>query len=199
MESTTKHALKEWAIAVNALEQGQTIMLLRKGGIKEESNRFSVAHNQILLYPTYEHQQPNLLKTEYASQVTPVTSGWHPETVRIGSWAEITEILPVSDASVVTALLPYHIWNEQFVSDRLKWKARQPLYVLLLRTYRLPQPQVIPYRSEYGGCRSWIDLVQPISLEAAVPVLDEVEYTKQVEAIRNLSLGAEQPFLKTNT
>lgn len=198
MESTTTHALKEWAIAVNALEQGQTIMLLRKGGIKEEGNRFSVAHNQILLYPTYEHQQPNLLKTEYASQVTPVTSGWHPETVRIGSWAEITDILLVSDASVVAALLPYHVWNEQFVSDRLKWKARQPLYVLLLRTYRLPQPQVIPYRSEYGGCRSWIDLVEPISLRGAVPVFDEVEYAKQVEAIRNVSLGAEQPFLRAN-
>lgn len=198
MESTTTHALKEWAIAVNALEQGQTIMLLRKGGIKEEGNRFSVAHNQILLYPTYEHQQPNLLKTEYASQVTPVTSGWHPETVRIGSWAEITDILPVSDASVVAALLPYHVWNEQFVSDRLKWKARQPLYVLLLRTYRLAQPQVIPYRSEYGGCRSWIDLVESISLEGAVPVFDEVEYAKQVEAIRNVSLRAEQPFLRAN-
>lgn len=196
MESTTKHALKEWAIAVNALEQGQTIALLRKGGIKEEGNRFSVAHNQILLYPTYEHQQPNLLKTEYASQVTPVTSGWHPETVRIGSWAEISDILLVSDASVVTALLPYHIWNEQFVSDRLKWKARQPLYVLLLRTYQLPQPHVIPYRLEYGGCRSWIDLAEPISLQGSVPVLDETEYTKQVKAIHNLSLGLEQPFLR---
>ncbi|HEY9604621.1 MAG TPA: DUF1802 family protein [Allocoleopsis sp.] len=196
MESTTTHALKEWAIAVNALEQGQTIMLLRKGGIKEEGNRFSVAHDQILLYPTYEHQQPHLLKTEYASQVTPVTSGWHPETIRIESWAEITDILPVSDESVVAALLPYHIWNEQFVSDRLKWKARQPLYVLLLRTYRLPQPQVIPYRSEYGGCRSWIELAEPISLEGAIPVLDEAEYTKQVKAIRNLSLGLEQPSLR---
>ena len=189
MESTTTHALKEWAIAVNALEQGQTIMLLRKGGIKEEGNRFSVAHNQILLYPTYEHQQPHMLKTEYLSQVTPVTSGWHPETIRIESWAEITDILLVSHKSVITALLPHHIWNEQFVSDRLKWKARQPLYVLLLRAYRLPQPQVIPYRSEYGGCRSWIDLAESISLEGVVPVLDEVEYTKQVDAIRNLSLG----------
>jgi hypothetical protein len=186
MESTTTHALKEWAVAVDALEQGKTIMLLRKGGIKEEGNRFTVAHNQILLYPTYEHQQPDLLKTDYASQVTPVTSGWHPETVRIGSWAEITDILPVSDESVVAALLPYHIWNEQFISDRLKWKARQPLYILLLRTYRLPQPQVIPYRQEYGGCRSWIDVAELISLEGIVPVLDDTTYSDRVTQIRNL-------------
>ena len=186
MESTTTHALKEWAVAVDALEQGKIIMLLRKGGIKEEGNRFSVAHNQILLYPTYEHQQPNLLKIEYAPQVKPVTSGWHPDTVRIGSWAEITDILPVSEESTVTALLPYHIWNEQFVSERLKWKPRQPLYILLLRVYRLPKPQIIPYRQEYGGCRSWIDLTEPISIEDVVPVLDDTDYIKQAEEIRCL-------------
>src|SRR4028118_1046913 len=186
MESTTTHALKEWAVAVNALEQGKTIMLLRKGGIKEEGNRFKVAHDEILLYPTYEHQQPNLLKAEYARQVNPVTSGWHPETVRIGSWAKITDILQVSEESAVAALLPYHIWNEQFVSDRLKWKPRQPLYILLLRTYRLPQPQIIPYRSEYGGCRSWIDLAEPISIENAVPVLNDAAYTQLVAEIHGI-------------
>ncbi len=186
MELTTTHALKEWNVAVDALERGKTIMLLRKGGIKEEGNRFNVAHDQILLYPTYEHQQPNLLKAEYARQVKPVTSGWHPETVRIGSWAKITDILQVSDESAVTALLPYHIWNEQFVSDRLKWKPRQPLYILMLRTYQLSTESVIPYRPEYGGCRSWIDLVEPISVEGVVPVLDDAEYTKQTAQIREI-------------
>ncbi|MFB8792185.1 MAG: DUF1802 family protein [Potamolinea sp.] len=183
MELTTTHALKEWAVAVESLEQGKMIMLLRKGGITEEGNRFKIAHQQILLYPTYEHQQPNLLKAEYATEVKPVTSGWHPETVRIGSWAEITDILPVSEAPTVAALLPYHIWNEQFVSERLKWKPRQPLHLLLLRTYRLSSVSEIPYRSEYGGCRSWIDLVEPISIDAVVPVLNDEEYTKQTTQI----------------
>ena len=191
MTSTTTHVLKEWAVAVDALEQGKTIVLLRKGGIKEEGKHFKVAHDQILLYPTYEHQQPNLLKAEYANQVKPVTSGWHPETVRIGSWAKISEVLPVSDESAVAALLPHHIWNEQFVSDRLKWKPRQPIYVLLLRVYQLSSVSVIPYRPEYGGCRSWIDLVEPISLEGMVPALDDAEYTKQAAEIRHLcSVGA---------
>jgi hypothetical protein len=198
MKSTTTHALKEWAVAVDALERGKTIMLLRKGGIKEEGKRFTVAHNQILLYPTYEHQQPNLLKEEYASRVTPVTSGWHPETVRIGSWAEITDILLVSEESAVESLLPYHIWNEQFVSDRLKWKPRQSLFILLLRTYRLPQPQLIPYRPEYGGCRSWIELTEPISLEGIVPVLDDTAYTEQVTQIRNQLAASGHSYLTQN-
>jgi hypothetical protein len=199
MESTTTHALKEWAVAVDALEEGNMIMLLRKGGIKEEGHRFSVTHNRILLYPTYEHQQPNLLKPEYAAQVTSVTSGWHPETVRISSWAEITDILLVSDEKSVAKLLPYHIWNEQFVSDRLRWKPRQSLFILLLRTYRLPQPQLIRYRPEYGGCRSWIDITEAINLEGIVPVLDDTTYTAQVTQIRNLLTTLGHTYLTQNS
>ncbi|MEH2274442.1 MAG: DUF1802 family protein [Nostoc sp.] len=183
--TTTFHALKEWAVAVNALEDGKTIMLLRKGGIHERNGHFQVAHKQILLYPTYEHQQAFMLKAEYANSVYPVTSGWHPETVRIGSWAEITDILPVSDESIVNTLLPFHIWNEHFISDRLKWKSRQPLYILLLRTYQLPE-QEIPYHPKYGGCKSWIDLDQAIELQAAKPVLSDFAYTQLVETIRKI-------------
>jgi hypothetical protein len=182
----TSYALKEWAVAVNALEQGKTIMLLRKGGISEENNGFKVAYDQVLLYPTYEHQQPQLLKPEYANQVTPVASGWHPETIRIGSWAEITDIFQVSDEQTVSALLPYHIWNEQFVSDRLKWKPRQPLFILLLRAYQLSQPQVISYRQEYGGCKSWINLLEPISIQEKNPILTNEEYMEQVTEIRQI-------------
>lgn len=199
MESTTTHALKEWAVAVDALEQGKMMMLLRKGGIKEEGNRFSVTHNRILLYPTYEHQQPHLLKPEYAAQVTPVTSGWHPESVRISSWAEITDILLVSDEKAPATLLPYHIWNEQFVSDHLRWKPRQSLFILLLRTYRLPQPQLISYCPEYGGCRSWIDLTEAINLEGIVPVLDDTTYTAQVTQIRKALTTSGHPSFTQNS
>ncbi|WP_414755178.1 DUF1802 family protein [Anabaena sp. CCY 9910] len=181
---TTVHTLKEWAVAINALEAGKTIMLLRKGGIHENKGRFQVAYEQVLLYPTYEHQQPSLLKTEYAGLVRPVTSGWHPETVRIRSWAQITDILPISDEATVNALLPFHIWNENFISDRLKWKPQQPIFILLLRTYKLPQEQEISYRAEYGGCKSWIDITSPIQLQDSQPVLSDCDYGQIAQAIR---------------
>lgn len=185
MESIA-HALKEWNVAVNALEQGTTILLLRKGGIREEKGQFRVAHDRVLLYPTFEHQQPDLLKAEYAGQVTPVASGWHPEKIRIGSWAEITDVLLVAYEPAIAVLYPYHIWNEKFVSDRLKWKPSQPIYLLLVRAYQLSQVCEIPYRSEYGGCRSWIDLEEPILLENSVPVLSDKEYNQKAHTIRNL-------------
>jgi hypothetical protein len=51
---------------------------------------------------------------------------------------------------------------------------------MLLRTYQLAQVQTISYDSEYGGCKSWIDLAEPISINGAVPVLDEAKYTQMV-------------------
>jgi hypothetical protein len=184
MKNTAIHALKEWAVATDALERGETITLLRKGGIREEGKHFRVAHDEVLLYPTYEHQQPHLLKQDYASLVQPVPSGWHPETVRIGAWAGITDIFQVREKETVDALLPHHIWNEQFATERFGWKPRFPLYVLLLRVYRLAQAQIIPYRAEYGGCKSWIDLAEPITLNGMAPVLSDEQYAQQVVEIR---------------
>ena len=185
MKSTTR-ALKEWNVAVNALEQGQTIMLLRKGGIREQAGHFNVGDKQVLLYPTFEHQQPDLLKPEFADRVKTVESGWHPEVIKIGSWAEITDVFLVAWEPAITALFPYHIWNEKFVSDRLKWKHNQPIYILLLRVYRLAEIREIPYIPEYGGCRSWIDLADPILLDGTKAVLSDREYIERSNQIRNL-------------
>jgi hypothetical protein len=182
--ATLIHAFKEWSVAVETLARGETLLLLRKGGIRESGGHFSVAHDQVLLYPTYEHQTPDLLKPAYRDQVQPVASGWHPEQVTIQAWAHITHIFQVTQGNAIAALLPYHIWNERFVIDRLKWKAQQPLYVLLLRVYRLPQAVQIPYQEGYGGCRSWIDLAEPIDLEGSTPALADVVYDAAVEHLK---------------
>ncbi len=179
-----QHALKEWAIAVEALTTGKTIVLLRKGGIREAG--FKVKYPLVWLYPTYEHQKPDLLKPEYAHGVIPVTSGWHPQTVVIKSCAEITSVLPISNKNQIESLQPYHIWNEKMIGDRLKWKPQTPLMVLLLRVYRLATPQTIPYNDTYGGCKSWIELIKPIATDSVTPVIQAQEYQKQAQEIQDL-------------
>jgi hypothetical protein len=180
------HSLKEWAIAISALATGKTIMLLRKGGISEESNQFKVKHHQIWLYPTYEHQKPHLLKPEYCDQVTEVTSGWHPTTVEIQSCAEITNILTIDSLEILQKLEPYQIWNQQMISDRFKWKPKQPLVILLLKVANLPSAITIPYDQSYGGCQSWIDLQKPISLHNLKPVLSDEQYQQQANKILSI-------------
>jgi hypothetical protein len=187
-----RQALKEWAIAVNALEQGETILLLRKGGIRETGGKFSVDCDRVLLYPTYEHQKPELLKPQYSNQVQPVESGWHPQQVRIGSFADITHIFQVTKPEVVRALEPLHVWNDRFVEERLKWKPRSPLYVLLLRVFRLPEAQWIDYHEVYGGCRSWIELDRAIAINAAQPALSDADYATKIQQLKPLGIEIEK-------
>ncbi|VEP14781.1 conserved hypothetical protein [Hyella patelloides LEGE 07179] len=180
------HSFKEWAIAISALGSGKTIMLLRKGGIREASKKFQVKHQKVWLYPTYEHQKSQLLKPEYSTHVTEVRSGWHPATVEIQSYAEITNILEINSLEKLQQLEPYHIWNQLMVGDRFKWKPQQPLVILLLRVSNLPTPITIPYHQSYGGCKSWIDLQKPISLQDLKPVLTTDIYQQQVNEILNI-------------
>jgi hypothetical protein len=184
MQETT-HALKEWQVAVDALEKGETVMLLRKGGIREVGGKFSVAHDRVVLYPTYEHQKPDLLKPAYSDLVEPVEPGWHPQSIPIKAWATITDTFRVSDFDRVNALMPFHIWNEKFIHDRLKWKPNQPLYILLLKVYRLASPKIISRNPVYGGCKSWIDLQEEFPLDGT-PVQDDQTYFQQVAKIRSI-------------
>ncbi|VXD18542.1 DUF1802 family protein [Planktothrix paucivesiculata] len=188
METVTNYALKEWDMAIQALERGETIMLLRKGGISE-GGTFQINQNRVLLYPTFEHQNPTLLKPEYENLVQSVASGWHPESVKISSFAEITDILSwnnTKNESLINSLIKYHIWNQAFIRDRLQYKPHKPLYILLLRTYKLSQIYDIPYHPSYGGCRSWIELQEMISLENIAPVLTQEDYDQQVSTIHQI-------------
>jgi hypothetical protein len=178
------HSLKEWAIAVSALAAGKTIIILRKGGIREENKYFQVKHPKIWLYPTYEHQKAQLLKPEYSTQVTEVPSGWHPATIDIQSCAEITHTLTIDSLETLQKLEPYYIWNQQMVGDRFNWKPQQPLTALLLRISNLPKPITIPYHQSYGGCKSWIDLQKPLPTNNLKVVLSNQQYQQQVSEIR---------------
>ncbi len=174
-------ALKEWAIAVEALSMGETVMLLRKGGIREA--KFGLHQPDFWLYPTYEHQKPELLKPDYQHRVVPVVSGWHPTVVPIRAWATVTQEFELTEQSQLDALSPFHIWNDQFAEMRLKWKPRSPLTVLLLRVFRLENPLEIPFDASYGGCRSWTTLLDQIDSSASVPALTDEAYEAIVSQI----------------
>ncbi|HEY9762719.1 MAG TPA: DUF1802 family protein [Trichocoleus sp.] len=174
-------ALKEWAIAVEALLRGDQILLLRKGGIREEKGRFAVKADRVLLFPTYEHQQRERVKPPYQQAVLPIESGYHQESIEVKGWAEITHVISLEQDAPVFALEPFHIWNEQFVRERWAWKPNSALNLLLLRSHRLPNPISLPYRPEYGGCRSWITLAESVSLEGSKAVLTDAAYQSQVQ------------------
>ena len=179
-------ALKEWSAAIDALASGETILLLRKGGIKEENGKFSAEAARAALLPTFEHQDPSLLKPEYRASAQPVESGWHPQTLTLKAWADITDIFLTDNAEKVAALSEFHIWQPNLAQDRLKWKPKQPLYVLALRAYQFPQPVTIQWDEAYGGCRSWVNLNEPVDIEGSRAAIAPEAYQAQVNAIAHI-------------
>jgi hypothetical protein len=63
---------------------------------------------------------------------------------------------------------------------------REPgLHALITRVYRLASPQRFPMRDSYGGCRSWLQLEQPIAAEVT-PVLADAEFAVQRDELCEL-------------
>lgn len=185
-------ALKEWAITVQALAEGEQILLLRKGGIHESGKDFRVIHPEFLLYPTYEHQREDLLKSGHQPALKQLLSDTpKSDSITFSHWARAEEIIEVEAQDKVDDLAPFHIWTDEYAQSRLRWKPMLPLSILLLRVYRMENPVTVPYIKEYGGCTSWVDIIPRIDLGQLEPVLDDAEFARQVEAIKG-SLGLVQ-------
>jgi hypothetical protein len=175
---TLQHALKEWAVAVRALERGETALVVRKGGIREKA--FAVPQTRFLLLPGYEHQRPELLKDEYRGLMEGIPDLADDGPLRFSSFAEVEGAYEISEAEGLSALDPHHMWTPEYTESRFKWRPKKPLTVLVLRTYLLSETVELPYRDEYGGCKSWIELQERVSVEGARAALSDENFDKLV-------------------
>jgi hypothetical protein len=173
-----RYALKEWAVAVEALERGETALVVRKGGIREKA--FAVPKTRFLLLPGYEHQRPGLLKSEYRHLMDEIPGLTDDGPLRFTSFAEVAGAYEVSEAEELAALDPHHMWTPEYAESRFKWRPRKPLTVLVLRTYLLPETVELHHVDEYGGCKSWIELQEDVPAEGARPALSEEDFDRLV-------------------
>jgi hypothetical protein len=185
---TLRHTLKEWAVAVRALERGETALVVRKGGIREKA--FAVRDTRFLLLPGYEHQRLDLLKPEYRQLMQEIPDLTDGGPLRFTSFAEVKGAYEVSEPESLEAIDPYHMWTSEYAESRLRWRPKKPLTVLVLRTYLLPGPVELPYGEAYAGCRSWIELDEPVSTEGSRPVLEDASFERVIspalEVLRRL-------------
>ena len=183
-----RHTLKEWAVAVLALERGETALVVRKGGIREKA--FAVANKRFLLLPGYEHQKPELLKPEYRELLREIPDLTDDGPLHFTSFAEVRGAYEISAPESLEAIDPYHIWTPEYAESRFRWRPKKPLTVLVLRVYLLPEPVELPYSEVYGGCKSWIELEQPVPIAGARPALDDEAFdelvTPALEALREV-------------
>ena len=151
-------ALKEWAAIVHALLEGEQILDVRKGGLRENGGHFGLPARRVWLYPTAEHQRAELLKPAYRHWVDLASSSPVGESITIAGWADVTDVATITDAEHLDALGSKLIWTDDYASSRLKWKKRDPLWVIVMRAYRLDEPITVPWIERYRGCTSWVAL-----------------------------------------
>jgi hypothetical protein len=182
--------LKEWAVIVHALLEGEQIVDLRKGGLREDGRHFTVPASTCWLYPTAEHQRAELLKDAYRHWTDLATSSPVGGAITIPGWAEIVQVTTVTDEEHVAALAGKTIWSTDYAASRLKWKKRDPLSVLVMRVHRLLEPVVVEWRDEYGGCTSWVPLGDAAGLPAdprdlpSEPALSDVAFEARWKGVR---------------
>jgi hypothetical protein len=187
VKSHNDRAFKEWAAVVRALEGGETILVIRKGGIVEEGGAFRVNDPEFFLFPNHTHQN--------AAQLQPRAHAWleaseadRPEegTVRISSYAEVAGVWAIRDEATLARLDSEHLWSSDYVVDRFRYKPAEPLYAIALRVYRLPCPVSLPYLRTYAGCTSWVTLDAPLSTDGAIPALDGVVFAERVKRLERV-------------
>jgi hypothetical protein len=179
-----RQTLKEWAVAVRALEKGETALVVRKGGIREKA--FAVRDTRFLLLPGYEHQRLDLLKPEYRKLMQEIPDLTDGGPLRFTSFAEVKGAYEVSEPESLEAIDPYHLWTSEYAESRFRWRPKKPLTVLVLRTYLLPGLVELPYGEAYAGCRSWIELDEPVSTEGSRPVLDDASFVRLISPAREV-------------
>ena len=178
-------ALKEWAITIEALAQGDQVLLLRKGGIHEDGKDFRITHREFLFYPTYLHQREDLLQPSHQPALRKLLEQpQNDDQITFRYWAKAEEMLELFDQDKVDDLEPHYIWTTAYAQSRLHWKPTLPLSVLLLRVYKLEQPVTVSYLPEYGGCTSWVEVLSDVNLGKMEPVLDNAEFQRKVADIK---------------
>jgi hypothetical protein len=176
---TTHNALKEWAVAIRALRGGEGMVTVRKGGIREDAREFRMEHRRFAFFPTYEHQNAGLLQDRYAPQLEAlIAAAPPPGLLRVDTWAEVTDVVELREQEPVANLSDYYVFSQAYAIERLQWRPRKPLHALILRVYRLPTPVEMPLLATYGGCKSWIELEEPIALSTADPALDDATFAQ---------------------
>jgi hypothetical protein len=174
-------ALKEWASVCRALESGRQMILLRKGGIYESAGEFEVESREFLLFPTYVHQKLEMLKEPDHGGVEAKSE--EPGEIVLSAAAVVTDIIELRSRGQFDAIDDEHIWTTPLIDMRFNYKPQNPLYLLLVRAYRLHEPQTIANTAAYAGCKSWVPLDLPVELGDALPVLDDVRYDVRRKSI----------------
>src|SRR6201989_3223066 len=62
-------SFKEWAVTVRALAEGEQLVTLRKGGLRDDRKHFELDHDRFFLYPTFEHRRNDVVRASHQPEL----------------------------------------------------------------------------------------------------------------------------------
>lgn len=196
MRSSSRDALKEWAAVEQVLGAGESVVLLRKGGIWERREGFEVEHREFWIFPTRYHQNPDELDPALHWALGAARAA-DPgvDQVRLQHYAVVEDAFRVESLPALERLEGLHPLTPQTVRARFAYRDRPYLHLLVLRVHRVPDPYVIPNTLDYEGCISWVGLDEELSTGSAAPVLDDAAFATRRTAVL-ARLGEEEGIVR---
>lgn len=186
MRESSRVALKEWAVADEALATGQIALLVRKGGIHDRQGGFGVEHREFWIFPTGWHQNP----ADLAGHLHPLLDALAPPargTIPFRVYAVVDDVFRIENPDVLDRLDGMHPLSPPAAHARFAYRDRPFVHALILRAHRLPEPVTVADTLRYKGCVSWVELDEPIPTAALTPVLSDEDFaTVKGEIIRRL-------------
>lgn len=177
----TVPALKEWSAAVHALLDGRQTVLLRKGGIHEK--RFEVSAARFLLFPTVAHSHAERVRPEHRDLLGPAEADSTGDAVVLRAGAKVIAAVEVNRPDGLVDIEPLHIWTAESVqADRLDFRPKHRLTVLVVQACPLAQPVRLARTRDFAGCTSWVQL--PVDPVWAAPVHDDAALADIAERVR---------------
>jgi hypothetical protein len=177
-------ALKEWSAAVHAMLDGRQTVLLRKGGIHEK--RFDArlgAAPEFVFFPTVAHGHAERVRPEHRDLLDAAAPDSTDTELMIRGGAKVVAAVAVNRPEALDDISDTHIWTAESVrADRLDFRPRHLLTVLVVQARSLIEPVRLPREPAYAGCVSWVDL--PVRPAFGDPVHDDAVLAAIAERVR---------------
>jgi hypothetical protein len=130
-------------------------------------------HRVFVLFPTFEHQNAAQIEQRHEARLQRVVAeAPGAGFTTLTAWAEVTDAMEVTSDEAVRAIAEFSVFSPAYAVERLQWRPKKPLHVLVLRVHRLATAIRLDLLPAYGGCKSWIDLESEVALQPSSPALD---------------------------
>ena len=180
----SSHALKEWAIAGEALARNRQIILLRKGGLLDEDGHFALEHSQFWLLPTWLHQERGLVKETDGDlwDLTPRESDETAKVAYLRHFARVERVWKLDESAEAALKAVPHIWSAHYLDLRFGYQPDKTLLCAALRVFIAQEPIRYELRAPDLGCRSWVELSEPVKAQVR-PAIGDDEFARQLNAV----------------